>query len=231
MAAVPTKGCSPRSGEAARRPVQNGLVMSRASIWNCALPALVSALAIAGAPLAIATASPTIATGPTIQFGPRTKASGCTRGPDPDRRCSPGAYYRALAKRVLCSASFRTGQVRDVSETTRHEIEVEYGMPARNYGRSLEIDHIVALELGGSNDESNLFPEGRQAHPGYTAKDRLENRAHDLVCAGAIRLRVAQRRMATDWIAFYVQVFGVAPSRATRTGESLPATSGAVDGR
>lgn len=102
--------------------------------------------------------------------------------------------------------------MRDVSETTQHEIEVEYGMPVRNYGRSLEIDHIVALELGGSNDESNLFPEGRKAHPGYPVKDRLENRARDLVCAGAIRLRVAQRRVATDWIAFYPQVFEATPS-------------------
>ena len=166
-----------------------------------------------GATLLIAPALGTkISVGPTILFGQRTKMSGCRQGPEPDRRCSPGAYYRRLTKRVICSSSFHTGDVRDVSETTRHEIEAEYGMAVRNYGRALEIDHIVALELGGSNDPANLFPERRNAHPGYPAKDRLENRAHDLVCSGSIRLRVVQRRMATDWIAFYTQVFGVAPS-------------------
>ena len=150
--------------------------------------------------------------GPTVLLGPRTKTSGCAQGPEPDRRCSPGAYYRLLTKRVIYSSSFHTDQVRDVSETTKHDIEAEYGMPVRKYGRSLEIDHIVALELGGSNDPANLFPERRNAAPGYPAKDRLENRAHDLVCAGSIRLRVAQSRMTTDWIAFYTQVFGMAPS-------------------
>ena len=166
-----------------------------------------------GAPLVPARALTTdIKVGPTVPLGPRTKMSGCAQGPEPDRRCSPGAYYRLLTKRVICSASFHTSQVRDVSDATRHRVEAEYGMAARKYGRSLEIDHIVALELGGSNDPANLFPERRNAHPGYPAKDRLENRAHHLVCAGTIRLRIAQRRMATDWIAFYTQVFGAAPS-------------------
>ena len=27
------------------------------------------------------------------------------------------------------------------------------------YGGTLEIDHIVSLEIGGSNDIANLFPE------------------------------------------------------------------------
>jgi hypothetical protein len=30
-------------------------------------------------------------------------------------------------------------------------------MPLSKYGKTLEIDHIVSLELGGSNDIANLF--------------------------------------------------------------------------
>jgi len=85
-------------------------------------------------------------------------------------------------------------------------------MPPRAYGSVLEIDHIVSLELGGSNDPANLFPERENAHPGYHVKDKLENAAHAWVCQGRIDLRVAQRRIATNWEALYKLVFGQAPS-------------------
>jgi hypothetical protein len=38
------------------------------------------------------------------------------------------------------------------------------------YGKTLEIDHIVSLDLGGSNDIANLFPEKRDVAPGYKLK-------------------------------------------------------------
>jgi hypothetical protein len=84
-------------------------------------------------------------------------------------------------------------------------------MAARAYGSTLEIDHVVSLELGGSNDPANLFPERANAHPGYHVKDKLENAAHAWVCQGRIDLRVAQRKIATNWEAFYKLVFGTAP--------------------
>jgi hypothetical protein len=75
-----------------------------------------------------------------------------------------------------------------------------------------EIDHIVSLELGGSNDIANLFPEKLNAHPGYRAKDKLENRLHDLVCDGKMTLSGAQRQIVANWIKLYTRVYGVAPS-------------------
>jgi hypothetical protein len=92
-------------------------------------------------------------------------------------------------------------------------VEREYGLAPRHYRRTLEIDHIVSLELGGSNAIANLFPERANAHPGYRAKDRLENALHGIVCRGAMRLRTVQRRIAANWQRLYAQVFGVPPSR------------------
>jgi hypothetical protein len=68
-----------------------------------------------------------------------------------------------------------------------------------NYGNTLEIDHIVSLELGGSNDIANLYPEEAKfadGSPGYQIKDKLENRLHGIVCAGQISLRSRRRRSA-----------------------------------
>jgi len=59
----------------------------------------------------------------------------------------------------------------------------------------------VSLELGGSNDIANLFPEPGSGAANYHLKDRLENRLSELVCRGQISLRFAQRLIATDWIA------------------------------
>jgi len=103
----------------------------------------------------------------------------------PDRRCSPGAIYTRLIKPVICSASFHTSSVRNVPDSEKHRVEVEYGMAPKAYGRTLEIDHIVSLELGGSNDIANLYPEKA---PGYRVKDKLENKLHRLVCSGAGRI-------------------------------------------
>jgi hypothetical protein len=155
------------------------------------------------------TASPNV--GKTVLIARRTRASGCVRATNPDRHCSPGAYYSLLSRGVLCSPTFRTGTIRDVPQSEKFQVEREYGMRASYYGRSIEIDHIVPLELGGSNDIANLYPEPGSGGASYHVKDELENKLHDLVCAGTIPLRAAQRQIATNWRTLYERVFGAAP--------------------
>jgi hypothetical protein len=151
------------------------------------------------------------ATDRAVLLAPRTRTAGCRQGAEPDRRCSPGAYDAALTKAVICSGSFRTTTARNVPESEKFAVEREYGLPARPYGRTLEIDHIVSLELGGSNSIANLFPEPGGGAASYHVKDRLENRLHSLVCSGSLGLRAAQRQIAADWEALYRRVYGAAP--------------------
>ena len=151
--------------------------------------------------------------GATVLLQTRTKTSGCTLGALPDRRCSPGAYYSKLTRQVVCSASFRTSSVRNVPDSEKHQVEIEYGLVPHPYGSTLEIDHIVSLELGGSNDIANLYPEQADAHPGFHVKDVLENKLHTLVCGGQMALRTAQRQIAANWEGLYKEVFGAPPAR------------------
>jgi hypothetical protein len=155
--------------------------------------------------------SPAPSIGSTVLLAPRTKTSGCARGPNPDRRCSPGAYYAGLTTSVICTSAFHTRSIRDVPQSEKFQVEREYGMPASYYGRGLEIDHIVPLELGGSNEVANLFPEPGSGAATYHVKDRLENQLHDLVCSGAMTLRDAQQQIAQNWQASYRRAFGSAP--------------------
>jgi hypothetical protein len=136
-----------------------------------------------------------------VLLGPRVRTHGCRLGALPDRRCSPGAYASGLTTAMLCSARFHTSTIRDVPESEKHAVEIEYGLAPAAYGRTLEIDHIVPLELGGSNAIANLYPER-----GYHPKDRLENRLHALVCSGAMQLRAAQRAIGRNWRALYTRV-------------------------
>jgi len=146
--------------------------------------------------------------GRTVVLRARTRTAGCALGADPDRRCSPGAYYSRLTTPVICAAGFRTSAIRNVSDGMRHTVEIEYGLAPRAYGRTLEIDHIVPLELGGSNDIANLYPERA---PGYHTKDQLENVLRARVCSGAMQLRVAQAGIASNWRGLYREVFGASP--------------------
>jgi hypothetical protein len=179
--------------------------------------ALPVAIASAAVPPGATNTSMTAAidVGTTVLLTKKTKTSGCKLGALSDRRCSPGAYSSKLTKAVICSPSFRTGPIRNVPDSVKHQVEIEYGLEPKQYGSTLEIDHIVSLELGGSNDPANLFPEQAafpDSAPGYHVKDVLENAVHKAVCAGKIGLRTAQRAIARNWELLYVKLLGVAPA-------------------
>ncbi|MGZ6707960.1 MAG: hypothetical protein ACXVFN_13595 [Solirubrobacteraceae bacterium] len=145
--------------------------------------------------------------GTSISFGPRTKSSACRAdGPLPDRQCTPGAYFKNADRAHICVAGY-TATVRRVSQALKGRVFAEYGITTHS-GATYEVDHLVPLELGGSNSIANLFPEAARPTPGFHEKDRLENKAHDRVCAGARSLRATQRSIAKDWTVLYAAYFG-----------------------
>jgi hypothetical protein len=137
-----------------------------------------------------------------------TRTSGCrVRGPLPDPACTPGAYYSGATRARVCRSGY-AGQVRHVSSATKDAIYRAYGLGRHFDGANGEVDHLISLELGGSNVRANLFPEAAAPPPGSHQKDRLENRLHAEVCAGQLTLRSAQRQIAGDWVAAYHRQFG-----------------------
>ena len=83
----------------------------------------------------------------------------------------------------------------------------------REYGETgspadYQEDHLISLELGGSNSIANLWPEAADANPGFHEKDRVENYLHKQVCDGAISLATAQYEIAHDWVAVYQSLPG-----------------------
>src|SRR3954465_10888210 len=121
--------------------------------------------------------------------------------PMPNPQQTPGKANPALTKAILCSPGFHTKPYRHVSASEKRAACAAYGIFKGCPGRGYEIDHLIPLELGGSNDMLNLWPQpaSRRGVVGYQDKDALENHLHRMVCSGEISLGGAQSRIAHDW--------------------------------
>jgi hypothetical protein len=141
----------------------------------------------------------------------------CTYGYDngqllPDPKCTPGSYDPSITATILCSPNYRTTTYRAPEDQTT---PFKYLVAEPAYGEHHvlgELDHLVSLELGGSNDATNLWPEnGTIPNP----KDSIENALHRWVCsvtgqASERRLRHAQVAIATNWVTAE-SILGVSP--------------------
>jgi hypothetical protein len=134
------------------------------------------------------------------QRKPALVKGSCKRGRLPDRHCTPGARFSRVTARDVCTPGY-SGRVRNVSETTKRLVYRRYGI-LRHHRGQYEVDHLIPLELGGSNSIKNLFPEAANP-PGFHQKDRLENRFHSKVCDGTLTLREAQRQFIVNWLQAY----------------------------
>lgn len=145
--------------------------------------------------------------------------SSCTAGRGanskalPDAGCTPGAATALITQanigQTICNPSWSTRIIRapqsETSVVKRASMKA-YGEAANTSGTT-ELDHLVSLELGGSNDVSNLWAEPSDI-PGAgfrNTKDDVENALHAAVCTVVkprttrLALADAQTWIAADW--------------------------------
>lgn len=131
------------------------------------------------------------------------------RGALPDRDCTPGVRNPDVTPRrinkTMCVKGW-TDTIRPnspVIKRMKRDSMAEYG--ARGKPSAYEYDHLISLQLGGHpSDPRNLWPEpydvkGDKNDLDARDKDVVETRLKRLVCAGNMKLREAQRIIATDW--------------------------------
>jgi hypothetical protein len=130
----------------------------------------------------------------------------------PDQHATPGAVDPHRTAKQLCDPAFHTGAVRNVTRSEKTKAYATYGARQRA-NVCCEVDHLISLELGGSNDIENLWPQPYSPRPGAHEKDVLENWMHRQVCSGAMTLDDAQRAIAEDWYAAYEKMRAAKRSR------------------
>ncbi len=124
--------------------------------------------------------------------------------PLPDPACTPGVVSAVVSQANLTATICHSGYTSTVrppesdTETFKKKIMVAYQEPGTL--SDYELDHLVPLELGGSNDAGNLWPEHND-HPAgaINSKDLVENALNKAVCTGRTTLAAAQTAIATDW--------------------------------
>jgi uncharacterized protein YceK len=169
------------------------------------LAAIVCLLLLSGCSSLTSTSNPTngtTTTGTPPAFGVQTKTTGCTiHGALQDPACTPGAIFPDATKDRICQSGYASS-VRNVPTSVKNKAYSSYGILQHTTGQ-YEVDHLISLELGGSNDISNLWPEAASPVPGFHQKDKVENYLHDQVCSGAVSLAQAQSEIATNWLDVY----------------------------
>jgi hypothetical protein len=126
----------------------------------------------------------------------------------PDPGLTPGVALHVGTSRI-CVSGYSTS-VRNVPDSEKTQVYARYHVAWVPYQH--EVDHLISLELGGSNAITNLWPEPYAGRWGARTKDVLENRLHELVCSGQLSLRAAQQQESTNWVAAYQRYVGQAPA-------------------
>jgi hypothetical protein len=141
----------------------------------------------------------------------------CAGGPA-EFEADPRRYFAGVTADDVCTPGWAADH-RHITEAMRAQVYREYGFnfdycqgpePGVAY-QACEVDHLIPLELGGSNDMKNLWPQPYSCtlkamcgatydpRPGAAEKDQLENELHRLVCHDKLTLADAQRCIASNW--------------------------------
>lgn len=116
---------------------------------------------------------------------------------------TPGAV-RTTSQHTICTQ--KTSTIRNVPQRVKKQAFALYGL-TRTTGwckpKNCEVDHLISLELGGSNDITNLWPQPYAGEWNAHLKDALENRLHKLICNKTVTPQEAQTAISVDWISAY----------------------------
>jgi hypothetical protein len=139
----------------------------------------------------------------------------------PNPKLTPGAVFTNVTVEQICTPGYSNGSdvtnngngVRYVPRSEKWAVFNAYFGKVPDKTGNYEVDHLISLELGGSNDAKNLWPESYLTDP-YNAhtKDKLENRMHALVkkclaekghATATALLKQFQNEISTNWIVAY----------------------------
>lgn len=115
----------------------------------------------------------------------------------PDPSCTPGSIDPAIGQQDTCHpGALRAKSAPPVRQFEWARFRVAYPAYHVSAHAADKLDYLVPLELGGSNDITNLWPlSDRDAD----RKDAIERQLGEAVCDGLVTLPAVQVAIATNW--------------------------------
>ena len=112
----------------------------------------------------------------------------------PDPKLTPGVADSVATVEKICTPGY-TATVRNVPASVKKQVFAEYHIDPTS--DKFEVDHLISLELGGSNNIKNLWPQSYTTQPlNAHRKDVLENKLHAMICSKQITIQEAQKAIA-----------------------------------
>lgn len=118
----------------------------------------------------------------------------------PDSNKTPGDCIIGVMLHYVCNNYL---EIKFPSATIVRIVFNNYDIPIESLGYDYKLDHLIPMELGGSNDIRNLWPLTTTGQWTFKKKKLLEKRLVWLACNGKISLREAQEILAKNWIDAY----------------------------
>jgi len=119
----------------------------------------------------------------------------------PNLKVTPGVVNPKVTQAISCTTKWGKDR-RHVTETMKRNVAKAYHVPWAQRAR-FEFDHLISRELGGADDERNLWPQPKFGARTAGQKDVLENKLHRMVCSGELTLGAAQEAIRADWWSAY----------------------------
>jgi len=151
----------------------------------------------------------------------------------PNHLFTPGAINTTVTQENISSTICVSGYTKTIRPSSSYTTKLKKQQLASTYSfykdsktADFEEDHLIPLELGGNpTDPKNLWPEPWSGSNNAHVKDQLENKLHEMVCAGILPLQVAQRAIANDWIDAYQKCVLSRCQATSSQGTALPTPS------
>jgi len=104
----------------------------------------------------------------------------------PDVKYTPGASFGDVTVADICDLHYTLG-VRQPRFNDKVTAFTNYGISIHD--RDIyQVDHLIPVSLGGSNDETNLWPQPYDEEAGAEQKDLIERQLRGLVCSNKLSL-------------------------------------------
>jgi hypothetical protein len=115
---------------------------------------------------------------------------------------------RKVTKEQICAPGY-AASVKPTKDSMKIEAFSRYGLRDGQSATDV-LDHLIPIELGGTDSLENLWPEPVKGEWNAAQKDALEQKLLGMVCDGTLTVKQAQGAIRKNWVQAYQQYVGAA---------------------